>query len=507
MVPMDPQHVETQTRSIWRLWGRRVLLVLVVVVLWSIGRPLMFLGWVAWNDTRVPSVVRAGHVDDASTLESTSVLEVWPVPTERGAALEGLRALLQRAQEQGLPVSIAGSRHSMGGHTIAPGGIVVDMTPFQSMQLDESTDILHVGSGATWSDVLATLDPLGRSVGVMQSNDSFTVGGSISVNCHGWQHGLPPIASSVVAFRILMADGRLLECSRESNSELFSLALGGYGLFGILIDVDLKVVPNELYAMTTTVLQTADLGAAFLERATRPDVGLALGRVSIRPDALFEESILKVLLRVESPDGLPPIEPSGNRGLRRTIFRGSVGSDYGKNLRWTLETRLGALASGGNTTRNAELSEAVDVYANHDPSGTDILHEYFIPHAALTKFLRLARPIFEASPCDLLNVTVRDVREDRDVFLRYADTDVFGLVLLFHQKRSAAAEQSMQDLTRELIDLASSLGGRYYLPYRLHATREQFERCYPMAPEFFAAKRRYDPDERFQNRFYLTYGK
>ena len=126
-----------------------------------------------------------------------------------------------------------------------PGGIVVDMRPFASMVLDPTTDLLRVGTGAIWSDVLAYLDPLGRSVAIMQSNDSFTVGGSVSVNCHGWQHGRPPIASSVRSFRILLADGQLLECSREENAELFSLALGGYGLFGILIDVDLEVVAER----------------------------------------------------------------------------------------------------------------------------------------------------------------------------------------------------------------------------------------------------------------------
>ncbi|MFT7480849.1 MAG: FAD/FMN-containing dehydrogenase [Gammaproteobacteria bacterium] len=65
----------------------------------------------------------------------------------------------------------------------------------------------------------------------------------------------------------------------------------------------------------------------------------------------------------------------------------------------------------------------------------------------------------------------------------------------------------MGALTRRLIDAAHALSGRYYLPYRPHATREQFERAYPMAREFFEAKRRYDPDELFTSRFYDRYGR
>ena len=64
----------------------------------------------------------------------------------------------------------------------------------------------------------------------------------------------------------------------------------------------------------------------------------------------------------------------------------------------------------------------------------------------------------------------------------------------------------MAAMTRELIDAALDLGGRYYLPYRLHATREQFQRAYPQADAFFALKRKYDPNEIFQNQFYLKYG-
>ena len=61
-------------------------------------------------------------------------------------------------------------------------------------------------------------------------------------------------------------------------------------------------------------------------------------------------------------------------------------------------------------------------------------------------------------------------------------------------------------MTQELIDAALTAGGRYYLPYRLHATPEQFRRAYPQADEFFELKRVHDPDELFQNQFYLKYG-
>jgi len=79
-------------------------------------------------------------------------------------------------------------------------------------------------------------------------------------------------------------------------------------------------------------------------------------------------------------------------------------------------------------------------------------------------------------------------------------------VLLFDQGRDAASESAMQALTRDLIDTALACGGRYYLPYRLHATEAQFLQAYPQAREFFAHKLRYDPNGIFENKFFLTYG-
>jgi FAD/FMN-containing dehydrogenase len=106
---------------------------------------------------------------------------------------------------------------------------------------------------------------------------------------------------------------------------------------------------------------------------------------------------------------------------------------------------------------------------------------------------------------NLLNVTVRSIETDPDTLLRYATEPTYSLVMLFEQGRLQEDDAKMAAMTRELIDAALESGGRYYLPYRLHATREQFRRAYPQAEEFFALKRKYDPNEVFQNQFYLKY--
>src|SRR5207302_1372640 len=106
--------------------------------------------------------------------------------------------------------------------------------------------------------------------------------------------------STVESFRLLRADGTVVRCSRSENAELFSLALGGYGLFGVLLDADLRVVPNEAYRFEAHVVPAADYVAAFRRRAGAADVGMAYGRLCIVPGSrtFLREAILTVFRRV-----------------------------------------------------------------------------------------------------------------------------------------------------------------------------------------------------------------
>ena len=472
------------------------------------ARPIAYLAWVAAGDTGVESPLAPGTRDDASHLEAAAVSEVVEVPADDEAALAAIRGALERARSTQARISIAGARHSMGGHTIAPDGIVLDLLSRCRVELDAVERVVHAQAGATWHDVLRAIDPAGLSVAVMQSNNVFTVGGSISVNCHGWQPDHAPIASTVRALRLVTADGELLRCSRTENAELFALVLGGYGLFGVILDVELELVANETYVAERFLVPVSGYAELFEREvlARTADTGLAFGRLDVSPDAFLEAAVLTVFRREPSLAPAPLGEPA-SKALKRLVFRGSVGSDYGKALRWWAERDLGDLLFSGPVTRNQLLDDDLSALENRDPAATEILQEYFVPPAALTEFVALLGEAVRAHDVDLLNVTLRDVSADGDTFLRYADGRMVALVLLLHQERSAEADARVEPFTRTLVDAALALGGRYYLPYRLHATRAQFEAAYPMAPRFFEQKRAHDPLEFFQSRFYETYGR
>jgi FAD/FMN-containing dehydrogenase len=486
---------------------RIVLAFVALAVAVMAGRPIVFLGWVWLKDGSAPRVIPTAGTDDASRLSPNRPSEVIEVSVDPIAAEKQLVELVRRAGREGRHISISGARHSMGGHTLYPDGIAVEMHGFNHLSLDAGKRLLTAGAGARWFEIIPYLDERGYSVSVMQANNDFSVGGSLSVNCHGWQNDLPPIVGTVESFRVLTASGEIKRCSRTENRELFSLVLGGYGLFGLMLEVDLRVVPNDYYAAEAHVVDPPDYVRAYHDLTRgHADVGMAYGRISVAPDSFLQEASVTLLRRktTDRPASRTLVDENPSL-LKRLVFRGGVNSDYGKNLRWWLEKKVGQ--TGGVTlSRNQILNEPSHLYATCDPASIDILHEYFIPAARFADFIHQVRPVLLKHRPQLLNITVRNVKPDQDTFLRYAPTEMFGLVLLFHQRRDPAEETAMRALTRDLIDVAIACGGRYYLPYRPHATVEQFNRAYPEAGEFFALKRRYDPQGIFENQFYLNYG-
>src|SRR6185295_14213725 len=174
-----------------------------------------------------------GPTETALVLNDASRLN--PVPVARNAVL---RADSDAAAD-GRPVCVGGARHSMGGQSLVRNGFAASIAA-PVVEPDTARRTYRVRAGARWRDVIAALDPLGFSPMVTQSNHDFSVGGTLCVNAHGWPVPYGPFGATLRSFRAMLADGTVMTCSRNENAELFGLALGGYGLFGIVIDAELE---------------------------------------------------------------------------------------------------------------------------------------------------------------------------------------------------------------------------------------------------------------------------
>jgi FAD/FMN-containing dehydrogenase len=358
-------------------------------------------------------------VDDKSGLNATRtsrnlVMEPSSTPLEAQ-----FKAALREAG--GRPVCFAGARHSMGGQSLPPSQGVAAATATAACRIDRERRTYIAPAGAIWEDVIRALDPVGGSPTVTQSNNDFTIGGTLSVNAHGWSVPHAPAGGTARGLRVLLADGEVVSCSATENPELFSACLGGYGLFGALIEAELEFVENSLLERNQVVLQAREFGARFVQAVHAPAARMAYGRLSLARSAFLTEAILVTYAKAaKQPQTLPPATGSlVHQGVSKRLFRGQTGSDAGKRLRWWAETQL-SQGSAQPVSRNSLINTSVRSFADQDPGSTDILHEYFVPPEALEDFLREARRLIPASAQDLLNVTLRWVEADRYSLLPFA---------------------------------------------------------------------------------------
>jgi FAD/FMN-containing dehydrogenase len=465
----------------------------------------------------LPWLQRGGTINDASCLNRTPTHGI--VAVQR---VEDVTQALDYARAHGLKVSVAGVRHSMGGHAFAAGALVLDMRAFNRIALDESARTVTVQSGATWHDIQKVLHPR-FAVKAMQSTDIFTVGGSISVNAHGMDHHAGSVGRTIRAMRVMLPDGSVRSVSREAEPRLFGLIVGGYGLFGIILDADLEITDNVVYQSQRRVLDYRAFPDLFArELAHDPRYGLMYGHLSTAPHSLLEEMLLYTYRQVDAPGAVvPPLGEVGQVKLRRLVFNVAKLGPWWMRLRWLAEKHLEpwiesctisrteamGQAEACFVSRNEPMHDSVPYLRNNLPRETDILHEYFVPQQEFVAFVDGLRRIVREERANLLNASVRVVHREDNV-LSYATSDgMLAVVLYLNQRTDATGNERMKRLTGRLIDLCSARQGRFFLPYQLHYSAEQLERAYPEIRAFFHAKRVLDPDGVLTNTFYERFGR
>jgi len=444
----------------------------------------------------------------------TDYSRLHPVKVERvveGREEEQLVRIVRDAADTGRKISIAGQRHSQGGHTYYKDGIVIDMTHYNKiLSVDPQARRIRVQAGATWKDVQDAVNPYGLAVKTMQSQNIFTVGGSISINAHGRDVRNGSLIKSVESFRLLKADGRIIQASRTENADLFPLALGGFGLFGIILDVTLSLTEDEVYRETTEAVAVEEYSRYFASSVLgNPDVRMHIARISVAPDHFLDE-MYAINYTVDRKAELNRYNKLAERESlvipAKLLFNMNRSFDWGKNAFWEFQRTFFSLRQNKIVSRNNAMRSESEFMEYRSAAGyNDLLQEYFIPVDRFAGFVDSLKTVLRGSDLNLLNITVRYVNKDEEAVLSYARQNMFALVCLFHMPLSEREQQKAKRNIQAIIDQVLRHDGTYYLPYAPYPSVAQFRDSYPRYKQFWAQKREYDPNGLFMNYFYEFY--
>jgi FAD/FMN-containing dehydrogenase/SAM-dependent methyltransferase len=448
-------------------------------------------------------------MDDVSGMNGTIIERIFEVHST-----DDIKNIIVKARNENKTVSAFGKKHTMGGQCISKHGFIIDTKYFNHiLNFNEEKLLVTVEPGLIWADLIKYLNNYGFSPMTLQSYSTFSVGGSISVNAHGITNDYA-LYNSIESLKIMDSSGEVINCSRLDNTELFSLAIGGYGLFGIITEVTLRIVKNTQLKLTYNVYDMENFKKHYIEAIENDSVDIKLGRINItNMDQLhlFEFIKSSSQKKVVSKLNDSPNKPSVWTLL---IYKWLVPHNWFQQLRYKLERIINKpLDWNDYHERNQLLYESAEplarLYGNLiNIDRTHILQEYFVPNANFEEFVHYLRYMFQNKTynyCTLLNITIRYVKKDDVTYLPYASQDMFAFVLYYRIQRKPEADLELEIIQQSLIDATIKLNGTFYLPYRHHYTYEQMKLVYPSIEDFSHLKIKYDPIKMFTNNWFDKY--
>jgi FAD/FMN-containing dehydrogenase len=262
--------------------------------------------------------------------------------------------------------------------------------------LDAQRGLLEVQGATPWASIAAELRPGDTRAEAAARSTLPNVGDSLACNAAG-PDGQPAV-KHIHSLTLVTPEGELRRLSRHRDGELFSLVVGGFGLFGALYSVTLRIES--------------------LSRAV--EKAAPVQRMRLHP---------------------------GQRGSRPL--------------------------------------------------------ELLLPPERLERFIAETDACCSDWRIPLRGTEVRHTAAEEDSFLRWASRDFVQVKLQFTACDGLGARVRLVQLRRAIIDAAIGCGGRFHIATTLEASREQLDACYPQLPAFLEHKRRFDPQQRLTNGWYV----
>lgn len=441
--------------------------------------------------------------DIHSQLNATRVSRI-----RKPASLSELQTLMRRDRGS---VCIAGGRHAMGGQQFATDTTLLDMNGMtRILGFDESAGILEVEAGIQWPEIVSYLKRTRWGIRQKQTGaDRLSIGGALAANVHGRGLRMKPFIDDVESFVLFDAAGHSIECSRTKNRELFTHAIGGYGLFGVIGSVRLRLDPRKKVRRVVEVETIENLMLRFEERIA---AGFLYGDFQFSINDASENFLRKGVFSCYEPVSADTplaaqaeLKPEDWLRLlylahadKEQAYERYVGyylSTSGQ-VYWSDEHQLGFYPDHYHQLLDPVLKS---------PPATEMISELYVPRERLADFMLAAGDELRRRQASVVYGTVRLIERDDESVLAWAAKPYACVIFNLHVEHSDEGRDRAAGAFRALIDLALARGGSYYLTYHRWARREQVEAAYPQLRGFLETKRRLDPAERFQSEWYRHY--
>ncbi|MEM6393233.1 MAG: FAD-binding oxidoreductase [Planctomycetota bacterium] len=388
------------------------------------------------------------------------------------------------------PAAVCGGRYASGGQPFLTGRRLIDLERFgRVLGIDRERGLVTAEAGTRWPTLVGWLNTHAPEWAIRQKQsgaDAVSLGGSVSVNAHGRGLDAPPIVADVESVGVVEPDGSVVRCDRSHHAERFRRIIGGYGMFGLIATVTLRLVPRVKLRRRADYVAAAEVIGRF-DRAVA--AGITCGEFHVNIDETSDGFLDHGVMLTHEPAGLDePItrrQPDPDAFLRLVMLAHTdkplAYSTYRRQLieappcvDWSDGWQSAEYLPGYHT--------AIDQAVGARVRGSEVLSEFFVPRDALVPFLTDAARVLREMRGDLIYGNVRLIERDEETALPWATGRMACIVLNLHTDHDAAGLRHTRAVFRALLDAAIERGGTYYLAYHRFARRDQVLRCYPQLP-------------------------
>src|SRR5687767_10725824 len=166
-----------------------------------------------------------------------------PARVEHPGSIQELRNVIARTAEAGQTARVTAAGHSFTDIACTDGTMIRMDRMNRVLDLDRDAGLAKVEGGIVIRDLSERLAAEGLALENLGDIDVQTVSGAVSTATHGTGERYRNISSQVEAVELATADGSAVECSRESDPDLWRAARVGLGSLGAIASLTFRVVP------------------------------------------------------------------------------------------------------------------------------------------------------------------------------------------------------------------------------------------------------------------------
>lgn len=427
-----------------------------------------------------------------------------------------ISAVIAEASSQGLPICPAGALHSMGGQQFAADGVSLSSAALNRVgHLNTQERTVWVQSGVTWPTLVRWLqcnqgdDAQPLSIIQKQTGaDELTLGGALSSNIHGRVLGRRPMVDDIESFYLTRADGSRVICSREENADLFRLAIGGYGMFGFVDVINLRLAARRLHVRRVQELSLDEVIPGLEDQAK---AGAAYGDFQYMTDETSPDFMTKGIMSVYLPEEDKAAVPKGQLGLSQEEWmrlyvlahtdKARAYDEYAAHYRQT----DGQLYWSDDLQFSPYLPEAGDALYRQlgwRTFASLMITELYVPRDRIVDFMEAARETVLKTGANVVYGTVRLIEKEEETLLRWARESYVCIIFNLLVEHSPEGLERGKAQFRSLTDCALERDGSFYLTYHRWARRDQVERAYPQFRQYLYLKEKHDPTGVFSSDWY-----